>query len=141
MEQFLEFVGNHWTLFVALFVILALLIWTVVYAGLQGVSKVDPLDATRLINHEDAVVLDVRGNDEYKQGHIVNSLHIPLNALANQTHKLEKYKARPIIAICRSGQQSASACATLRQHGFEKVYNLNGGIVAWQNASLPLTKR
>lgn len=141
MDQFLVFASNHWALFVALFVIVALLIWSVVYAGLQGISKVSPLDATRLINHEDAVVLDVREDNEYKQGHIINSLHIPLKVLASQTNKLEKYKGRPIIAICRSGQQSVNACTTLRKHGFERVYNLSGGIVAWQNASLPLTKK
>ena len=43
--------------------------------------------------------------------------------------------------MCRSGAQSAQACATLRKAGFEKVHNLRGGVLAWQSANLPLTRK
>lgn len=138
MAQFVEFLTNHWMLSVAFVVLLGLLVWTSLgYAG--GVRKVSPLDATRLINSENAIVLDVRGDGEFEQGHIVNALHIPQGSLKDRLDKLEKYKARPIISTCRTGQQSATACSLLRKNGFEKVYSLSGGILAWQNASLPLT--
>ena len=139
MAQFVEFVTNHWVLSVTFVVLLSLLIWTsVAHAG--GVRKISPLDATRLINSENASVLDVRGDGEFDEGHIVNAMHIPQGSLKDRLEKLEKYKSRPIISTCRTGQQSASACSLLRKNGFEKVYTLSGGILAWQNASLPLTK-
>lgn len=141
MEQLIEFLVNQWVLSVALFVILGLLIGTFVYGGIHGPKKVNPTDATRLINHEDAVVLDVRGDGEYGEGHILNALHIPSSDLSDRIGKLTKYRDRPIIATCRTGQSSASVCTTLRKHGFEKVYALSGGILAWQNANLPLTKK
>lgn len=73
-------------------------------------------------------------------GHIINSVHIPLGTLNNRLNELEKYKSRPIIVGCRSGQRSAAACTTLKKQGFETVYNLSGGVMGWQNANLPLTK-
>jgi rhodanese-related sulfurtransferase len=141
MERLPEFASNHWGLMLALTGILAALVGTFVYPRIQGIRKVTPLDATQMINREEAVVLDVRGDAEFNEGHILNSLHIPMKYLSEQMRKLEKHRSRPIITACRSGQQSAGACAMLRKHGFERVYNLSGGILAWQNASLPLTKK
>ena len=139
MPQFVEFVVNHWVLSVTFVALLSLLIWTS-FAHAGGARKISPLDATRLINSENAIVLDVRGDGEFGEGHIVNALHIPQGSLKDRLDKLEKYKKRPIISTCRTGHQSASACSLLRKNGFEKVYSLSGGILAWQNASLPLTK-
>ena len=141
MERLAEFAANHWVLVLATVGILAGLSWTFVYPKIQGVRKVTPLEATRMINQEDALILDVRGDAEFNQGHILNSLHIPIRFLSEQAGKLDKHRSRPIIATCRTGQQSAGVCATLRKRGFEKVFNLNGGILAWQNANLPLTKK
>ncbi|MGF1615658.1 MAG: rhodanese-like domain-containing protein [Gammaproteobacteria bacterium] len=141
MERLLEFAANHWVLTLALWALLAAIGWTFVYPRLQGILKVTPLDATQLINHEEAIVLDVRGEAEFSEGHILNSMHIPMKYLSEQMRKLEKHRSRPIITACRTGQQSAGACAMLRKHGFERVYNLSGGILGWQNASLPLTKK
>jgi rhodanese-related sulfurtransferase len=117
-----------------------MLIWNLVSETLQGASSVQPYEAALLINHEDAIVLDVREESEYKQGHIINSVHIPLGKLSERMGRLEKYRNRPIITSCASGNRSAQMCSKLRKNGFEKVYNLKGGIYAWQSASLPLTK-
>jgi len=141
MEQLLEFASNHPILSLAFVVIVGLLIWTFIAGAAQGVSKLSPGDATRLINHEDAVVLDVRVDGEFNRGHILNAVHIPEKALPEQVSKLDKFRDRPIIATCRTGHRSAGACQTLRKNGFQKVYTLNGGILAWENANLPLTKK
>jgi rhodanese-related sulfurtransferase len=140
MQQFLEFMTNHSILFTAFFVVLGMLVWNIVTEQLQGTSSIQPYEAALLINHEDAVVLDVREENEYKQGHIINSVHIPLGKLSERIGRLEKYRSRPIITSCASGSRSAQMCSKLRKQGFEKVYNLKGGIYAWQNASLPLTR-
>lgn len=139
MNQYLEFIAHHPILFAALGAIIGMLGWTFVSGS--STRRVTPVAATRLINHEDAVVVDVRGDGEFHEGHIVNALHIPFDKLEEQVGKLEKYRDFPIIPVCRTGQQSAAACRTLRQRGFERVFSLSGGILAWQDASLPLTKK
>ena len=103
--------------------------------------KLSPSDTTRLINHEDAVIIDLRTDGEFRQGHIVNALNIPESQLAERLGKLNKYRARPIIATCRTGQISVKAGGKLVADGFEQVYALNGGILAWEGASLPLTRK
>lgn len=138
MPRLLEFVANHTILSTIFFVLAGVLVWTFVGGG--GSRRVEPAQATRLINHENALVIDVRSNGEYAEGHIVNAINEPLGGLAQQMSKLDKYRDRTIITTCRNGQQAASASGILRKNGFENVFSLSGGIVAWQGASLPLTK-
>lgn len=138
MEHLPEFLLNHPLLagaFVGLAVALA---WTSMRPG--GGTRLSPMDATRLISHEDAVVIDVRADGEFREGHIVNSVHVPAEQLAASAKKLEKYRNRPIIATCRTGQRSSAAVKTLKALGFERIYTINGGISAWEGANLPLSK-
>jgi rhodanese-related sulfurtransferase len=140
MEQFIEFVGHHPYLFLAFSVVSGVLIWNILSDQITGIKSLLPQEATLLINHEEAIILDVREENEYVQGHILNSIHIPLNTLSDKIARLEKYRNRPIIASCMSGNRSARACSTLKKNGFDQVHNLKGGVIAWQNANLPLTK-
>ena len=138
MQQLIEFTMNHWVLVLSFVLVAALLIYTL----LQGnKGSLDAIGATDLINHQDAVVVDVRPAADYQKGHIINAINIPSNGFANQVNSLNKYKDRPIIVSCRSGSQSQAACQQLRKAGFEKVFNLRGGILAWQSASLPTTRK
>jgi rhodanese-related sulfurtransferase len=141
VDLFISFVTHNWMLIIALFVILGMLFFNLFGSRLRGYQPIGPVESVNLINHEDAVVLDVRENNEYHKGHILNSIHIPQGNLANRITELEKYKSRPIIVGCRSGHRSANACALLKKQGFETVYNLSGGVMAWQNANLPLTQK
>ena len=118
----------------------AMLLWSFVGGKVSGVASVDTLGATRLIN-QDALVLDVREDKEFAAGHIPKARHIPLGALANRLGELEKFKNKPIVVNCRSGQRSARACGILKKHGFEKAVNLTGGIMAWESANLPVEKK
>lgn len=140
MEQYLQFAANHWLLVSAFFVVLGALIWNLA-SGSGGKFNLGPTEATAKINHEEAVVIDVRSLNEFKDGHIINAENIPLNSLGNSLKRLEKYKSKPVIAVCKSGSRSASACATLRKAGFENVFNLRGGMMAWESANLPVKRR
>ena len=141
MDLFISFVTHNWMLIIALFVILGMLFFNLFGGRLRGYQAVGPADSVNLINHQDAIVLDVREIKEYQGGHILNSIHIPQSALAKRITELEKYKSRPVIVGCRSGSRSAFACGLLKKQGFENVYNLSGGVMAWQNANLPLTRK
>ena len=107
---------------------------------LSGVSEVGPVEATRMLNHDNAVMIDMREDKEYREGHIVNAIHLPASKQDNYTGKLEKYRQQPLIVYCRSGQRSTAVCGKLRKQGFEAVYNLKGGVLAWQKAELPLER-
>ena len=137
MLQFLQ--NNIWTILIAL-TSGFMLFWSYFGNRLLGIKEVDHIAAMQLINHKNALMLDVREQSEYAAGHVLNSKLIPLGKLKERIGELEKYRERPIVVICRSGQRSASACGLLGKQGFAQVYNLNGGIVAWQKASLPLEK-
>lgn len=103
--------------------------------------RLTPAQATQLINREDAQVIDVREQPEWAKGRIAGSRHIPVGQLDQRIGDLEKFKERPLIIVCASGMRSASACSTLRKAGFDKVFALDGGIGAWEQAGLPLTKK
>jgi len=141
MDRYVEFFSNHFILGSAWLAVAGMLIFSFFGSRLRGFASVNPARATQLINREDAVVLDVREDNEYRDGHIVNSLHIPVSYLKDRLKDLEKYRDKPIIVGCRSGQRSSQACAMLRKQGFNSVYNLSGGIMAWKNDNLPLTRK
>lgn len=132
-----EFIVANWTLFLALVSILAALAWT--YYGPSAVKGVGAAEAIRLMNHSDAVVVDVRTDKEYQEGHIMSSLHIPLGVIENRVSELQGYKNTPLVMVCRTGARSGQAATKLKKLGFEQVYNISGGMLAWQSANLPTT--
>ncbi len=138
MEQLLTFAAQQWYLLLALAVIIAMLVHS--FIGARGVKNVPPSEAVTLINRQNAVVLDVRTDEEFKQGHIINSLHIPVGLLAGRINELERHKTQALVVVCRTGQRSAQACSILRKQGFESLYGLAGGMLEWQKANLPLAK-
>ena len=140
MEQLLEFFNNNLILCSIFVAIVFLLLMDIFGSSFKSYGAASPTEATQLINQQDALVLDVREDNEYHSGHIVNPLHIPMSFLKDRVAELEKHKSKPIIVSCRSGARSASACSVLSKQGFENVYNLKGGVMAWQHANLPLTK-
>ncbi len=140
MEQLLEFIGNHGMLVGAFIAVLAMLMWNIIGDAVQGIESVQPLRAVSLINHDNALVLDVREANEFESGHIINALHISVGTLTNHLAKLDKHRQQPIVVGCASGNRSSQACRILKKNGFEKVYNLKGGMLAWQSAGLPTAK-
>jgi rhodanese-related sulfurtransferase len=118
----------------------AMLLWSFFGNRVRGIKEVDCVAALQLINHKNARVLDVREDSEFKGGHLLNAIHIPLGKLNDRIGELAKYKSQPLVVICRSGNRSTSACASLGKQGFDQAYNLAGGIMAWEKAKLPLEK-
>jgi len=139
--RIIEFTGNHPYLVLAFVGTLAALVFSEIRRRISGIASVGPMEATRLNNHENAVFLDIREDGEYKGGHIPEAIHIPYSQLSGRVSELNRFKSAPVIAYCRSGSRSAGVGGVLKKHGFEKVYNLGGGINAWQSANLPVTRK
>lgn len=118
-----------------------MLMWPLIQRMTAGGSKeVSVQEAVQLINRRDALVLDVRDATEYASGHIANARHIPAAEVGKRIAELEKAKQRPVIVACRTGARAAAACGVLRKNGFQEVFTLKGGVLGWQQASLPLEK-
>lgn len=136
MLQFLE--NNILTVSIT-FISGYMLFWSFYGNKLRGIMEVDTPSAMNLINRQNALVLDVREQGEYDTGHIINSRLIPTGQLKDRIGELEKYRARPIVVVCRSGARAAGASAFLNKQGF-KPHLLTGGVIAWQKANLPLER-
>ncbi len=117
-----------------------MLIWSLLGSRMRGINEVDVNAALQLINHKNAFVLDVREESEYKTGHLLNAQLIPLGKLKARINELAKYKDKPVVVVCRSGNRSGNACVMLAKQGFTQSYNLAGGMMAWQKANLPTQK-
>jgi rhodanese-related sulfurtransferase len=85
--------------------------------------------------------VDVRETHEWSAGHIPDARHIALAQVEKRLSELEKFKGKPLIICCASGNRSSSACRTLKKAGFERVFNLAGGLAAWTDAGLPVTTK
>lgn len=104
----------------------------------QGFTKT-PDEVTELINHEKALIVDLRDKAIFEKGHIVNAIQMELDHVSQNT-RLKKHEKAPIVMVCADGLRSAKAARILKKEGFAQVFVLKGGLVTWQNAGLPLEK-
>ena len=136
-----DFISHNLLLVALFFVSGAMLFWPEIskLIGMGG-NEIGTLEATRLLNQSGTLVIDVRDEKEYAAGHLPRARHIPLNELDKKAAELAKFKDKPVVLTCRSGPRATAAARALRRAGFANVYQLKGGIAAWQQASLPLEK-
>ncbi len=136
----MSFIINNWYLFLALIVIVYLLLSEPILLKSHGVKLLEVHEALRLMNDKSTTTVDVRQEKEFAEGHLPKTRNIPLGLLANRSSEIEKAKKKPVIVVCRSGNRSKKGAITLAKNGFEQVYSMNGGVVAWQRENLPLEK-
>lgn len=116
------------------------LVWPEISKLIGASNEIGTLEATRLLNQATTLVLDVREGDEYAAGHLPRARHIPLKELERRLGEIGKYKEKAVLLTCRTGARSGSASRVLQRAGFTTVYQLKGGIAAWQQASLPVER-
>lgn len=105
-----------------------------------GDASLGTLEATRLMNQSNALVLDIRDGKDFAAGHLPRARHIPLAELEARAPEIQKFKDKPVLVTCRSGNRSGAATRVLRKLGFTSVFQLKGGLVAWEQASLPVER-
>ncbi len=141
MEEYIAFASKHFMLFIALVAVIALIVVTELRKLTQGFKQLSPADAVSLINKEDALVLDVREANELVQGSIIGAKHIALSSLTQNVDTITTDKDKPILVFCKMGNRSAQACKLLLKNSHTKVFELKGGMNAWINEQLPITKK
>ena len=135
--MFLEFVAQQWVLVAALLVAFGMLFF---HEARKSGPSLSPQQAINMVNSEDGIFLDLRDGGDYKQGHIVEAINIPATKLPTRMAELEKYKTRPIVLVCKMGQQAGLAGKQLKAAGYEKVFKMSGGMMEWGNLQLPTIK-
>ena len=103
-------------------------------------TQLSPVQATLMINHQNARIIDVRNRGEFEKGHIPNARNIPVSELPQHNNELEKLSDTPLIVYCASGVQSKGVIGTLHKNGLKQLYNLRGGLTEWERANLPVTR-
>ncbi|MFT7052547.1 MAG: phage shock protein E [Psychromonas sp.] len=105
------------------------------------VSQIEPQQLIKQIQNEQLlIILDVRTEDEYTQGHIKGAINIPYDQLLKYQDKITAYKDQQVILYCRSGRRAEIAAGTLQALGFTKLIDLNGHIILWEQLGYPLVK-
>lgn len=100
--------------------------------------NVDPQTVESLRSQDDVVILDVREDYEYADGHIPGAVLVPLGQIPTRLNDIPTDKT--VIAVCRSGNRSSQATEFLREKGFDNVHNMTGGMNAWAQAGYDIEK-
>lgn len=128
------FIGQEWLLITALFA----LIWLLILSGRKASGlPIASAEVVRLMNSDEAVVLDVRPSSDFSSGHIHGAINIPHSQIANRVSELEKKRGKLIVVADQMGQHAGTVGKLLNKQGFQ-VCRLNGGINGWRQDSLPL---
>lgn len=99
------------------------------YRGYKTENDIDYKNAkTILENNNKCILLDVRSEQEYKEGHLEGSINIPLYDINEEIEKIIPNRNNPIIVYCQSGSRSKKAINTLFKKGYEELYNIEGGL-------------
>lgn len=138
MEQIIEFATNNWMLVTTFAVLLALWLG---YEFATGNKAISCQQATLMINREDGVFLDIRDRADFRKGHIAGAVNISMASLKDRLGELEKYKAKPVIVVCKMGNTAATAVSELEKAGFENARVMRGGMGNWQHDNLPVVTK
>ena len=107
---------------------------------MQKFKTIDPITAHELLNNNEAILIDVREPEEYKEVHIAGAHLIPLGMIENNKLPVE-CSNKKIIIHCKMGKRGSMACMKLLSENPNlDIYNIEGGIMAWENAGLEVVK-
>ena len=140
LAELMAFAGRHPYLSLALGGLTVAIVYNEIAGRLSGIRRLGPAEVTALINHGNALLVDVRGASDFEKGHIAGSKNVQMTQFDPENKQLAPAKSLPVVMVCRVGQTAGFAAKRLRKAGFTDVAVLEGGIQAWQAADLPLVK-
>lgn len=140
MGQLIDFILNHWFLCSLFSIMLVIFLINEFQHRAKRIKGLSPQQAVDLMNHQHGIVIDIREPELFSRGHILGAHNIKLSDFDSKKSKLNKFKSKPIVIVCAQGVQSGKFADLLRQADFEHVFQLEGGLAAWQQDQFPLTK-
>lgn len=139
MQELTTFISQHPLLTIAVAIVFVLLIIIELMRAKRNVFNINPARLTHLMNRENAVVIDIRPQDAFRQGHIIDAQSVKAEDILKNPKKLEKFRAQPLVIVSNTANESQKIAAYLLKHGYN-AYSLTGGIRAWNEAQMPLVK-
>jgi rhodanese-related sulfurtransferase len=140
VQDIIAFAIHHWLLS-GLFVVLLILLFIEEARSKGLLGQLSPQDLVVMLNRDSAVVVDIRPRDAFQEGHIIGAVNFPQAELEKDLTKLNKFKDRPVVVVCATGQKAAEIAMKLKKQGYERVSVLSGGINSWKTAQMPLVKK
>ena len=137
MNTFFLFISQN---FIAVTLLLLSLIALIVYEGRKGGKKLSPSEATRKINKEEALVVDLRPSQEFSSGHIAGSINVQVDKLEQHLTTKKHSKEIPVILVCKTGVASKKSGVSLIKAGYLDVNVVSGGMMTWEGNGMPLSK-
>ncbi len=136
----MAFAGRNPVLSLALAGLTIAIVFNEISGLFRGYKGLRPAELTGLVNRDSALVVDLRPFADFDKGHIAGAKNVLMTQFDPENAQLKTAKSLPVVLVCKTGQSAGAAAKRLRKAGFEKVYVLDGGIAAWQQADLPLVK-
>lgn len=141
MQQYIEFFSSNPILSLVWIGLVVAIIGSMIKDKTAKYNTIGINEATALINREDGIFVDIRSRDDYRKGHIAGAVHaLPSQIKEQNMAELEKHKLAPIIVVCKTGQTAPATADDLSNAGFSNVNVLRDGLIAWNEAHLPLVK-
>jgi len=139
--QLIQFIIKHWILVGAFVFAFILLLVEEARAQAGRGGQFTAARAVQLINHDNAVVFDLRDASAFREGHIVHAKNFPLSEFDRHEQKWVQYRSQTIILVDAMGMKTNAIATRLKQTGFEKVYVLKSGMSGWLSANMPVVKK
>ncbi len=141
MQQVFEFIANHPVLSGAFGIVL--IAWLVYEVGrlMRKWREVDTLEAVRLINRDETVVIDASNSTDFSKGHIIGAIHMPPTRIEAGNQQLLKWREKPVLLYCKNGQASPQLANRLVGLGFTDVHVLAGGLAQWVSDQQPVSRQ
>ncbi len=139
-ETLQAFAGRHPLLSLALLGLTVAIFYNELLQLFRGFKGLRPAELTALMNRDNALVVDLRPAADYEKGHIPGSKNVQVGQFDPEHKQLSAAKSLPVVMVCKAGQASTGAAKRLKKAGFERIYVLDGGLQAWQQADMPLAK-
>ena len=141
MQEYFDFLQQNMILVLVWVSLVVMITMSIANSATAAYKVIATQQLTTLINKENGVVADIRTKEEFISGHIMGSIHIlPSEIKSNSFGELEKHKTNPVIVVCKSGQTASSSANALAKAGFENVFLLKEGLIAWKEGNMPLVK-
>jgi len=140
LHQLPTFLGNHLALAALFLILLVALVVMEITRLLRKFKELTPAGLTLLINRENPLLVDLSARADFEKAHVPGARHVPTAQFDPENKDLAKAKDLPVVVMDKDGRGADKAAQRLVKAGFGKVYTLGGGVLAWQQAQLPVAK-
>ena len=140
MPEIMNFLSNHPLMTNIMLAVFILLVAIELWRLKRREQSLSPQAVIQMINHQQAVLIDIRSPDAFQQGHIISALSMPPKDLQPTPKTLEKNKNKPFIFIDNSGMDASKIALIFKKQGYQ-AHTLKGGMRAWVDAGMPIVRK